>query len=223
MAYAPKNDMISASDENSVANHQDSNSTATMGSAGARPKEQQPIHSGPTTPSEEGHSHDRKRNFGHDSPPEDEGWEQQGKRSRRDGARSPMDTLGDSYNGPEVGQYIPLKIKFTGPSIENNLIYDSPTVQNLLQDSLFAGTYEGTGRKITSKHELILNITSIELIPELINITCLREGLKEWPIEVSVPINENECVFGVIKLHPSISDDRINEELNRNANANPSF
>ena len=216
---------MSVNINNEFSGHSAAAAETAAGSNGATPKQGsihtvQPPPFGQPTPNEEGQSPDRKRNLAHDTLPEDGRWENAGtKKSRREEARSSMD-IGDINNGPEVGQIIPIKIKFTGPAIEKNLIYDTPTVTNLLQSSLFAGTYEGTGRKITSKHELILNITSITLIPDLLNVTCLKEGQVEWPIEVSVPINENECVFGVIKLHPSIPDDRIKEVLERNANSN---
>ena len=83
----------------------------------------QPTPIGQPPPNEDGHTpdKDRKINLAHDTLPEDVGWQQQGtKKSRRDGARSPMDTQGDIYNGPEVGQTIPIKFKFTGPAIEKN-------------------------------------------------------------------------------------------------------
>ena len=182
-----------------------------VGSNNSGPNHRQPT---PMT-----NSPDRKRIF-NTIPAEDEDDDAGLSKKQRRETEAPMELQGEITHEPEVGQPTPIKIKFTGTAVEQNLIYDSPTVQNLLQNSIFSGAYEGTGRAIYSKHELILNITIVTLIPDLLKVTTLTEGETHWPIEVTIPYNANATVYGVMKLHPSISDDRIRQELDRNAIAN---
>ena len=73
---------------------------------------------------------------------------------------TPEDNAQDQIT--EVRQNTTLAITFIENSKTENLIYDVNTVRALLNKTLFKNTYEGTGRALHGKHQLILNIKPSE-------------------------------------------------------------
>ena len=125
---------------------------------------------------------------------------------------------------PEVSECNEIIIKFVGISVDEDFLNDNGTLFYLLRNSPFTGKFQGKGNKVFSKHELTLKIIDSRYISDLLNIKYLEDGDQKWPIVCSTPARrqeENHC-FGIIKVHPSIKDDRLKAEINRNFDLNTS-
>ena len=157
-----------------------------------------------------------------DDDMEDDDWITAGCQNKKPRTREGAEgVVQESTAQTKVGEFSVLKLKFLDQSVQANLIHDKATTLKLLNSSPFAGTYEGSGRKLSSKHELILNIIDATKVKDLLKIKYLEEGETKWPIEVSlIETNQSAKVYGVMKIHPLVPDHRIQEELERKENAN---
>ena len=155
------------------------------------------------------------------------GWQQAGniKKKRNDEPRniddSEMNTLdrGNHSTHNEVSEYIPITITFIEQSKTSNLIYDLNTVHALLDQTPFKGVYEGRGRTLPGKHQLVLNIkgNNFSILPTLLEIKELHENETVWPIQVNMPTATIPENFGILKnVHPTVTDTRIEAEIVRN-------
>ena len=190
---------------------------------------QRPTVSPLTTPQQTQNGSQSKRSLADESQNTEDGmndqlWQTVGGNSSPKKSRIETDELMDQESNDlanQVGDLSVLKIKFIEESVQENIIYDNATILKLLNSSLFAGAYEGTGRKLSSKHELILNIKDTTKTLDLLKVKYLQEDDKKWPIVVSlIERNHSDKIFGVMKIHPLVPEHRIKEELQRNHSAN---
>ncbi|CAL4058730.1 unnamed protein product [Meganyctiphanes norvegica] len=115
-----------------------------------------------------------------------------------------------------------IHIKCIGISKTEDLINDPIRIRRLLNNTIFRDKYVGKGKLLKAKHTLILRIKDKRDIPVLLCVPELKGTNKTWPIECYSPETSLETNFGVIKLHPSISDDSIQEEIVWNSEFNSS-
>jgi len=116
-------------------------------------------------------------------------------------------------------------IQFINESRDANIIHDKGTLHHLLNNSPFAGAIDGKGRFSFSKHEYIINIKNNNDLAKLLSVEHLdnKDTGEIWPIQCRELENfhDNSYVVGVLKnIHPSVLENRIQDEINRNKTRN---
>ena len=112
---------------------------------------------------------------------------------------------------------ISLIIELGEKAVRDNLHLDRGTFLELLKRSPFGACHTGRPQFQITKKRVIVNIKSKEFVPFLLKVDKLVLDDEEWPVTCKLAENAGAVhkIFGVIKIHPSISEKRIKDGLLR--------
>ena len=136
-------------------------------------------------------------------------------------------TTGESTTSGEIGSVqqrpsevededIPFIIELGDKAVRDKFHNDRGAFLQVLSKSPFAHRHSGKPNFHVTKKRVVLNILKKEYSPELLNIKQLVYNGESWPIECKLATKEPQFKYGVIKIHPEVSEESIKSDLLRN-------
>jgi len=133
-----------------------------------------------------------------------------------DRGRKKINTETNMDENEEVEEETTVIIELGEKAKKDNLIFNKATLLELLRRSPFNGKFTGVIRPLFTKQSIVVNIIKKRDVDNLLEIKKLEYEGEEWEINCKIAEAAPGLTFGVIKIHPSVSEECIKKELERN-------